>query len=1546
MATPNHYAADMLLLRGLSTVPKPETSNTGSRTHASGRAAGALYERMLSGAWLEVRSWKVRAIDERLPVLGSKWERVEQAILCASGQLAESASGNFTAAEWSSDELRLLESVLKETRGSLTKARTLPQVEIAGAQRVPRAYAAGEAFLRAVKNEITIEPLVTFLRRAQEHFPFRMAELWNLKAFMELALLEQIAEKLEYSESGLHVRRDGTIRTGQPGEPDTSALINSIRQLGSLDWQTLFEEVSVTETILRRDPIGAYHKMDPETRDAYREAVVQLSAHSPFREQDIARAALDLAREAQVTSVGRAQERSSHVGYYLMGEGKSALKQAVGYEAPFAEGMRDVLLRWPSFFYLSGIAFLTVAIMLVFEAIPGVRALRWYECALFLLPALEGAVALVNLFSAMLVPPRRLPKLDFSEGIPETYTTMVVIPMLLGSEEQVRQAARDLEIRYLGNRDANLHFALLTDPPDSMQRFDERDALAGVCSNLIEGLNKKYAQEGKGTFYLFHRERTYNSVEKTWMGWERKRGKLLNLNDLLLGQGNEFAIALGDLSILPRVRYIITLDLDTQLPRDAARKMVGAIAHPLNRAVLDAKTNTVVQGYGILQPRVEISVKSKNRSRLAGIFSGDAGLDPYTRATSDVYQDLFGEGIFTGKGIYEVETFHQVLDHRFPCNTVLSHDLLEGVYARAGLISDVEVIDDYPSHVSAYSRRKHRWVRGDWQIIRWLLPRVPERSGELVANPLSGISRWKIVDNLRRSLSDFGFFLLLTCGWMFLPGNALYYTLAALLAISLPVYVQFAISLVRAARFPNFKAACRNIFSEFWNAQAALVFRIALLFHQSLVTMDAIVRAIVRMTVTRRKLLQWETAADAESALSKRTPVETYLDLTPWLCFVIDILVIAIRPTSFFVALPFLGLWSCSKVLCDWLNLPASGRRHRLNEKGRALLRGVSLQTWRFFREFSNAQENWLIPDVVHEDGDVVAHRISPTNLGLLLNSRLAAMDLGWSTLPEFTADIEKTCETMARMPKFKGSFYNWYDTLTLEALPPFFLSTVDNGNLVCCFWTLKQSCIEASGAPLFRKAQLQGLDDHLEIMREMLPPGVQNDDAIWLIEKLHGRIQSVMASANWPVELPRIAADIAEVETLLSHTEAGGDTHWWMRELSERIAALQSLVRDFAPWLSPEFAPYCRSIAAQKRFAVGRLTLNSLPLINNSVGRKVREILLDDGTDQETRSAMKRLQASLTKSTEAARTTTAKLQALAAAFDNLANDIDFAPLYDPTKKQLSIGYDSIAQSLHASHYDLLASEARSAVFVAIAKGEIPQTSWFHLGRARRSYDDAGVLLSWTGTMFEYLLPSLWMNSYPNTLLHECSETAVRAQQDFGAAKSIPWGISEASCSERYADNHFRYHAFGLQSLALSRTEGDDLVISPYSSFLALLVNAPASVRNIAEMKRQGWTGSYGFYDACDFTASRMRNGKSSEPVRCWMAHHQGMSLVAAATVLCDMAMQKRFHAEPRVAATERLLQEKIPRSHALELELMAHEPAEQAAAATNPAQQELLPVS
>jgi cyclic beta-1,2-glucan synthetase len=1541
MATTNHCATDLTQVPSLLGVSKGEQQNSAGVADAA-VSAGPDKKTAPSKGWSKFAPWKSTA--QSMSVLDAKWERADEFIRATCARLRQLSGHPVGDITYFANSTILILTSLKEAESSLEVAEQLPQVETADAKRVPRAFAAGEAFLRTVHFEVSEEALIAFLKQTQKDLPFQIGELWNLKAFLQLELLERIGEVASNCNPIWQTQQVETDEAAADrGKALLSVLVPCLERVVEFDWEKIFQEVSLTEEILRGDPLAEYERMDLETRTIYRDAVRKLAAHSEQSEQNIALAALELALGPHSTSSERAQQRRSHVGYYLLAEGHPALKRAIGYRAPFSEAVREMLLRWPNTFYFSGIALLTLVATALFVAIPGLRALRWYEIGLFLLPAMECAVACMNLVTTMLVPPKKTVRMDFSEGIPKEWTSMVVIPMLLGSEEQVKQAVRDLEVRYEGNREANIHFALLTDPPDSTEQFDEKDALATVCSKLIEGLNKKYAGEGKGKFYQFHRNRSYNPSEQTWMGWERKRGKLLDLNNLFLDKGNEFSIIVGERSILRDVRYVITLDLDTQLPRNSACKMISALAHPLNRAVIDPTTNTVVEGYGVLQPRVEISVKSKNRSRLAGIFSGDAGLDVYARAISDVYQDLFGEGIFTGKGIYEVETFQQVLNDRFPCNAVLSHDLLEGAYARVSLLPDVEVIDDYPSHVSAYSRRKHRWVRGDWQIIRWLLPGVPDHSGNLVHNPLKLVSRWKIVDNIRRSLTEFSFFLLLLCGWLVLPGKALYWALATLAAIAAPVYLQFLVSLVRAARLSSLIESTRDVFADFWNAQAALLFRIALLFHQSLVTLDAIGRTLVRMMLTRKKLLQWETAAEAESSIGKTTPVETCLNWTLWLCLAIEVLVVFVRPSSVFVALPFLGLWGCSKTICDWLNMPYWTSNNRFSEKDRTMLRSITLRTWRFFREFSNASENWLIPDIVQEDRAMTAHRISPTNLGFVLNSRLAAYDLGWSTLSEFVTDVEKTRETMERMPKSDGNFYNWYDTQTLEAVPPLFISTVDNGNLVCCLWTLKQACLEATRQPLFRNALIEGISDHLETIADLLPAGIAQPDITSSIESLKLKLKLAGPFVEWTYSLPKIHEGAIHLEQQLASAEVGNDVRWWAHELTLRIKALQDLLNDVTPWLSPSFLAYRAQFGLGEMHNIERLTLESLPQVQDSIVTKVQQIILDETANKEIRAAAELLLPSLLSAAANTQSIAARLKALAEAMNALAKGIKFDFLYNATKKQLSIGFDAQENKLHFAHYDLLASEARAAVFVAIAKGEIPEASWFNLGRARRSYKNAGVLLSWTGTMFEYLLPSVWMKSYPNTLLQESCETAIRVHQNFAVAKAIPWGISEASCSEKNPDGHYRYHAFGVPSLALNRDNGDDVVVSPYSSFLALLVDSESAAKNILDMKSKGWAGDYGFFDSCDFTPSRMPQGESSEVVRCWMAHHQGMILVAAATVLCDMSMQRRFHAEPRVAATERILQEKLPREHVAALEMAEEKAAAPASTSTHGQQQVLV---
>ena len=604
----------------------------------------------------------------------------------------------------------------------------------------------------------------------------------------------------------------------------------------------------------------------------------------------------------------------------------------------------------PTAYYFGGIAFLTFAVI-AFLLIGARTPLSLFVGFVLLsLPATEAAWGMMNQLTAFILPPRLLPKLKFSDGIPAEYATMVVVPTLVVSDAYVRRMVRELEVRYLANRDANLYFALLTDAPDSQHPFDQSDELVSLASNLVKDLNRRYAQRGGAVFFLFHRFRTFNPSEESWMGWERKRGKLLDLNELLRGHSDRFPVKVGDLSVLPRIKYVITLDADTQLPRDVARDLVATLAHPLNRAVIDPMTNTVVEGYGMLQPRVGISVQSASRSLLASIYSGQTGLDLYTRAISDVYQDLFGEGSFAGKGIYEVDTVRQVLGQRFPCNAILSHDLIEGAYARSGLVSDIEVIDDYPTQFSAYSRRKHRWVRGDWQIMLWLLPRVRDALGRSIPNPLSLLSRWKILDNLRRSLVEIATFVLLLAGWLSLPGSPTRWTLVVLVLLLIPTYLKLAISLLRVRPGQNLQAKLKEIADDFVTDQINVFFMLAFLSHQMLVMLDAIIRTVVRVTITRKKLLEWETAAQAEIA-ARETPVDLYLAWTPWLSVVIGATVAVCHPAAFPAAAPLLVLWALAGPLAHWLNRPLPISKTRIARPDEKFLRSACLRTWRFFDE-------------------------------------------------------------------------------------------------------------------------------------------------------------------------------------------------------------------------------------------------------------------------------------------------------------------------------------------------------------------------------------------------------------------------------------------------------------------------------------------------------------------------------------------------------------------------------------------------------------------
>jgi hypothetical protein len=1324
---------------------------------------------------------------------------------------------------WIYDNLRLVHAELHDLSEAVRGLGRLPTVRTASEEAIPRCVVLARGLLAATECRLTQANVSVYLEAVQEIDPLRLAEIDSFLMCLKLVLLELLAERGKQALDAF--RRDGKETQSFGVGP----VITALRFIGEEDWRDTLEELSIVHRTLSLDPAGVYQLMEAQTRGGYRAHVADIARHSDVGEVEIARLAVDFAKNTSIDPAASEalRNRLRHVGYYLLDEtGSRDFLQRVGYRPALNSLMARLFRHYPDEVYIIGIEFVTlltvVAILMSLVSYHNAWALI-VSALILLLPATQAAVELVNYLVTTVLTPRPLPKIDFSDGVDPTSATIVAVPTLLINEKQIRQLVDDIEIRYLVNRDPYIYYALLTDLPDSAGPVGEKDPRIDLAIELIDALNEKYGGLPYGGFYLFHRHRVFNPREGAWMGWERKRGKLLDLNQYLRGSFDPFPVKAGPMHLLPRasIRYVITLDSDSQLPRGTAQRLIGAMAHPLNRPIVDPDRKIVTRGYGILQPRVGISVHTAITSRLARIYSGQTGFDIYSRAASDVYQDLYGEGIFTGKGIYDVDALREVLERRFPRNALLSHDLIEGAYARAGLASDIEVIDDYPSHYSAYNRRKHRWLRGDWQIFRWIFNKVPDESRRLVPNPISLVSRWKIADNLRRSLMEPATFLLFVAGWFFLPGGPRFWTIISLALLFLPIYFRLLFALTRASLALNWRSM-RESFEDFVTAHAAILLNIAFLAHQTLVAIDAIVRTIVRTHFTHRSLLEWETATEAELGIRKRTPVDVYLDWIPLLAVALACPLIVIPEAAPYAA-PFLIAWGSCKLLSKWLNRSPKKDEFILSRKDRRLLRETALRTWKYFSTFSTAANHWLIPDNVQEEPYRVAERISPTNLGLLLNARQAALEFGYLTLPEFISLTENTLASADQLPRFHGHYVNWYDTTTLEPLAPLTISSVDDGNFIASLWSLREGCLELLERPVILPSALEGLADYAAN------------------EKLDD---------SWR-KLFRLKEPQEWLPLLLAQPDSAGSAAF-----QERLKALKSVARD----------------------------------------------LRSDGDD----AFPKTLPTPAPAEAE-------RLRAIAACCDRLSEAMDFSFLINPRRKLMSIGYDAATEKLNDSCYDLLASEARIAAFVAVAKDETSQESWFRLGRQHTVCEDEFVLISWTGTMFEYLMPLIWMRSHPDTLLARTQDAAVRAQQNYGRRRGIPWGISESAYAKTDEQGNYQYAAFGVPGLALNVARAGFLVVAPYASCLALMVDLSASVRNLAGMARHGWLGQYGFYEAADYTASASRAFRSRQYqlVRCFMAHHQGMTLAAICNVLYEKPFQRWFHSSAVVQASELILNER-----------------------------------
>jgi len=1385
------------------------------------------------------------------------------------------------------ESTRMFEAALITAHAAASSFARLPRVELKDGSDLPRVMNLAENYLALTKGIWSAESLSVFVKEAQRLGPLLLQEVRVLPQSLKVAQLEYLLD-----------RADEAFAAGPlPGieQSPFSAPIHSLRRLNQFEWRELLVSLIAFDAVLGQDPTGDFPRMEAETRASYHMQVADLAAHADMGELETAMMALTLAQDAsrRTQSNPRCTRRLSHIGYYLFAEGLPELRRRIGYRPPLMQTVRDTLRRYNEDFYILGI--FTLSLLLIVALIAPLVPYHHFWPVMFallvaLLPASQGGVDLVNSTVSALLHAESLPKIDFSKGIPDDAKTLVVVPSLLLSEAQVRDLFEELEARYLSNHDPNLNFGLLTDLADATaQPFDEdKNLLVDLAVRTIDEMNAKYAAEhasGRGgRFVLLHRHRVFNARQGVWMGWERKRGKLLDLNKFLLDELDAFPIKAGPVEVLQGTKYVITLDSDTQLPRGTAARMAGTLAHPLNQAIIDPRSDIVTAGYGILQPRVGVSVNSASRSRLAALYSGETGFDIYTRAVSDVYQDLFGEGIFAGKGIYDVSVLHRVLDRRFPRNALLSHDLIEGAYVRAGLVTDIEIIDDYPSHYSAHTRRKHRWVRGDWQIAQWIFGTVPNEDNRPVENPISTISRWKIFDNLRRSLVEPVTFLLLLCGWFFLTGGPAYWTAATIVLLLLPTLVQLGFNLGRAALKISLPAA-RDGIEAFWASAGLTLLNLIFLAHQMLLALDAILRSLNRKFISGKHMLEWETAAQSESG-GRTTHLDLYLLLCPLLSLSLAVTMLPHHRAALLPAAPILILWALAPAVSRWLNSSPVRQEIPLTEEETIFLRRQALLIWRYFAEFGDARNRWLIPDNVEEKDTLQVRKLSPTNLGMLFNARQAACEFGFLTLPEFATASLGTLETYARLEKDHGHIYNWYDMETLKAIPPFTVSAVDSGNLAAGLYTLHTGALDLLKRPILSPesfAGIQMMQDWIAQANSRRPPGRKQGDSLSALTR----------------ELFEDAAPVA--------SESSGMA-WVAAECSVRIAALRSFIERHVPWRLPEFEPLFASPPLGTEIDSESPPLKSAAAYAQTIHAKLDEAAETFSAGSALSGLCAKLKSLITAAERNLRALHTDIAAIAAQAEAHAEAMEYGFLLLEERQLLSIGYDGPTRKLHSACYDLLASEARIASFLAVAKGDIPQQSWFRLDRSHVLVQGKACLLSWTGTMFEYMMPALWMKSFPNTLIHRSLEAAVKIQRDHVTKfpGRIPWGISESGFATTDALGRYGYQAWGIPALALKYGAEDGPVIAPYATFLALPVLRGEAIANLRRMTELGWTGPYGFYEAADYTL-----GAEPRLVKSWMAHHQGMSLLALTNLLGGNIFQRWFHANPRVKASELLLHEK-----------------------------------
>ena len=1451
------------------------------------------------------------------------------------------------------DNYHLIEKQIRQIRSDLPAGyyRELPKLDTGPFAGYPRVFGIAWGFVAHTDSSLDLDMLLAYVRAYQEVQPLTIGELWAVSITLRIVLIEnlrRLAQKIRLSradrdradaladrllgvrlppaepvsvvlvdyETGLlsnsfavqlvHRLRDQDPRItpamnwldGRLAAQGMSAdsvvqeehrlqgaanvsmrnIVRSLRKIADVDWQDVFEAVSLVDVVLAQG--CAFKAMDFPTRNLYRSAVEKLARGSTHTEQEIAHLAVAAAQSARSLYPDVADLRRHDPGYYLVAGGRHEFRASLDFHLPWHQWASWLNSIFGIGGYVGIIALVTAFLLCLPLFDLSQMGLGWAALIPLLIlgaiPATDAAVAVVNRLMPMCFKATPLPALELRDGIPAELGTLVAVPTLLTTAASIQDHIEGLEIHYLACTDDGLRFALLSDWLDGASEHMAGDeALLDLARAGIADLNRRYGPTPHGTrFLLLHRRRVWNAGEGRWIGWERKRGKLHELNRLLRGARDTHFIGLeAESSFDPAenpascIRFIVTLDADTRLPRDTVRRLVGKMAHPINQPHFDEAKGRVVEGYAVLQPRVTPSLPIGHEGSLfQRVFSSASGIDPYAAAASDVYQDLFGEGSYAGKGIYDIDAFEKALAGRVPESTLLSHDLLEGIFARAGLASDVEVVEEFPGRYDVNALRHHRWARGDWQLLPWILGLAsvsPE--DHRIGRAIPAVGLWKMVDNLRRTLSAPVAMIALLAGW-FLPfPMALVWTVFIAATIILPTLIPVISAISPARSTVTMESHFLALRRDFCLALSLSLLMMTFLAHQAWLMGDAITRTLWRLFVSRKHLLEWVPAAQAGSA--KQLTVLGFYRRMFGAPVLAGLALIGASLTSDGTALlvvPFAVIWLLSPLVGYWVSLSPQRRGQlQVSDKDTLKLRVTARHTWRYFERFVTAADHNLPPDNFQEDPAAVAHRTSPTNIGLYLLSVGAARDFGWIGTAEAVERLEATLATVTTLEKHRGHLYNWYDTRDLRLLEPRYVSSVDSGNLAGHLIALANTCREWQFEIVQSRAtRLAGLSDALSIVQQAAA------------RLRAGRKTETAASQHFT----HMAAALAYMLQRAA--------------IAPNVATSQSFLADFIP--------KCAALAAL-----------SHELVIGAVGDDSKDLKFWSEACCQTLASQQRDSALGPEAVAELRQRLGKLEDTART---LAMAMEFGFLLDPDRRLLSIGCRMPEAVLDIYCYDLLASEARLASFFAIAKGDLPASHWFRLGRTVTPVAQGAALISWSGSMFEYLMPSLVMRAPEGSLLEQTSRLVVQRQIEYGASRAVPWGISESAYNVRDLEMTYQYSNFGVPGLGLKRGLGDNLVIAPYATGLGAMVDPHAASLNFERLDTIGALGRYGFYEALDYTPERIPEGVDVVVVRAYMAHHQGMTIVALADALMDGAMRARFHAEPMIQATELLLQERTPR--------------------------------